>query len=41
MGGYASYVWSSYVIVVVVLLFNILISWQHYKSAQHRLEQLH
>ena len=41
MGGYAGYVWSFYVIVVVVLVLNLLVSWQRYKSVLHRLEQLY
>ena len=28
MGGYAAYVWSSYAIALVVLLWNVLMPWR-------------
>ena len=41
MGGYAGYVWSSYAIVMAVLVLNLLLSRQRHKSVLRRLRRLH
>lgn len=41
MGGYAGYVWSSYGIVAVVLLLNVISSWRRYKNILRRLKRIH
>ena len=41
MGGYATYVWSSYGIVAIVLFLNVISSWRRYQSLLRRLKRLH
>ena len=41
MGGYAAYVWSSYGVVAIVLLLNVISSWRRYKSILRRLKRVH
>ncbi|MCG8378196.1 MAG: heme exporter protein CcmD [Proteobacteria bacterium] len=41
MGGYAGYIWSSYGIVMVVLLLNLFFSWRRHQTVLRRLKQLH
>ena len=41
MGGYAGYVWSSYAIVVTVLIWNVVSSRRRHKNILKRLKQLH
>lgn len=37
MGGYAAYVWPSYLIVLLVLAYNILAPWQRDRRLRRRL----
>lgn len=41
MGGYAVYVWSSYGIVAIVLVLNILASRRRFQSVLQRMKRLH
>ena len=41
MGGYAAYVWSSYGIVAIVLILNILSSLKRYQSILVRIKKMH
>ena len=41
MGGYAAYVWSSYILTLAVLCLNLIISHKRHKSVLRRLRRLH
>lgn len=40
MGGYAGYVWSSYLAVVIVLVTLAVVSWRSYRHAERAADTL-
>lgn len=40
MGGYAFYVWGSYLLAAVVLALNVLIPWRRQKTVHQALRDL-
>ena len=41
MGGYAFYVWASYLLAAVVLALNVLIPLRRRKAVRRRLREFH
>jgi len=41
MGGYATFVWSSYALAMAVLVLNVWLPWRQHQQNVRKLKRLH